>query len=456
MSTVLVEVSWKRLSEAIFGPALMRRPPDRVVRAIRRQEENSEILVGWMQIAAIIFFAIFYSLAPKAFASDVRFAPVPVTLGAYTLFTALRLVLAYRAVLRTWFLTISVVIDIVVLMITIWSFHLQYNQPPTLYLKAPTLLYVFIIISLRALRFDPRWVILAGTSAALGWLVLLVYALHGESMSAVLTHSYVEYAMSLKLLVGAEVDKIVSIMMVTAVLAVVLVRARRLLVRSVADAAATVELSRFFAPDVAETIIDADEAIRPGVGVLRRAAAMFIDLRGFTTLSTTMEPTGIVGMLGEYQALVVPIIRSHRGSVSTYLGDGIMVTFGATRDSNTCAADALAATEELVEALRLWAEGRRVENLPGPEAGIGVAWGTVIYGAIGTEDRLEYAVIGDPVNRAAKLQALTKTLGARALVAGVAWAMAIEQGFQSIRPHQQHQACAVAGLAEPIEVIAVQ
>jgi hypothetical protein len=56
-------------------------------------------------------------------------------------------------------------------------------------------------------------------------------------MSAVLTHSYVEYAMSLKLLVGAEVDKIVSIMMVTAVLAVVLVRARRLLVRSVAKAA---------------------------------------------------------------------------------------------------------------------------------------------------------------------------------------------------------------------------
>ena len=454
MSTVLVEASWKRLSEGIFGPALMRRPPDRVVRAIRRQEENSEILVGWMQIAAIIFFAILYSLAPKAFASDVRFAPVPVTLGAYALFTALRLLLAYRGALRTWFLTISVVIDIVVLMVTIWSFHLQYDQPPTFYLKAPTLLYVFIIISLRALRFDPRWVILTGTSAALGWLVLVVYALHGESMSAVLTHSYVEYATSLKLLVGAEVDKIVSIVMVTAVLAVVVVRARRLFVRSVADEAAAIELSRFFAPDVAETIIDADEAIRPGVGLLRTAAAMFIDLRGFTTLST-MEPTSLVGMLGEYQALVVPIIRSHRGSVITYLGDGIMVTFGATRESNTCAADALAATEELVEALRLWAEGRRVKNLPSPEAGIGVAWGTVIYGAIGTEDRLEYAVIGDPVNRAAKLQALTKTLGARALVAGVAWAMAIEQGFQSLRPHQRHQACALAGLAEPIEVIAI-
>jgi adenylate cyclase len=456
MSAVLVKVFWKRLSEDVFGPALMRRPPDQVVRAIRRQEENSEILVGWMQIAAIIFFAIFYSLAPKAFAPDVPFAPVPVTLGAYTLFTALRLVLAYRGALSTWFLTISVVIDIVVLMITIWSFHLQYNQPATIYLKAPTLLYVFIIISLRALRFDPRWVILAGASAAIGWLVLLLYALHGESMSAVLTHSYVEYATSLKLLVGAEVDKIVSIVMVTAVLAVAVVRARRLLVRSVADEAAALELSRFFAPDIAEAIIDADEPIRPGVGVPRKAAAMFIDLRGFTALSSTMEPTSLVAMLGEYQAVVVPIIRSHHGSIITYLGDGIMVAFGATRASGTCAADALAATEELVEALGVWAHKRRVENLPSPEAGIGVAWGTVIYGAIGTEGRLEYAVIGDPVSRAAKLQALTKTMDARALVGGLAWAMAIEQGFRPLRPHQRHQGRTLAGLADPIEVVAVQ
>jgi len=455
MRSVPVVPVWKRLSEAVLGPALLRRPPDRVVRAIRRQEENSEILIGWVQIAAIIFFAIFYSIAPKAFAPDVRFAPVPITLAVYALFTALRLALAYRGALRAWFLAISVVIDIAVLMITIWSFHLQYDQPPTLYLKAPTLLYVFIIVALRALRFDPRWVILAGSSAAVGWLVLLLYALYGEPMPAILTHSYVEYATSLKLLVGAEVDKIVSIVVVTAVLALVLVRARRLLVRSAADEAATMELSRFFAPDVAETIIDSDEAIRPGVGVSRTAAVMFIDLRNFTALSSTMEPTSLVAMLGEYQALVVPIIRSHRGSIITYLGDGIMATFGATRANDTCAADALAATEELITALGAWAERRRVKSLEGPEAGIGVAWGTVIYGAIGTEGRLEYAVIGGPVSRAAKLQAMTKTMYVRALVAEVAWAMAIEQGFRPIRSHRRRQGHVSPG-ADPIEVVAIQ
>ena len=113
---------------------------------------------------------------------------------------------------------------------------------------------------------------------------------------------------------------------------------------------------------------------------------------------------------------------------SLILATGIMVTFGATRASDTCAADALAATEELVEALGRGAQRRLAENLPGPEAGIGAASGTVIYGAIGTEGRLEYAVIGN-LFRAAKLQALTKTMGARALVTGFSWTMAIEEGF---------------------------
>jgi len=65
-------------------------------------------------------------------------------------------------------------------------------------------------------------------------------------------------------------------------------------------------------------------------------------------------------------------------------------------------------------------------------------------------------VIGDPFKKAAKLQGLTKTMGARALVAGLAWAMAIEQGFRPLRPHQRHQGCTLPGLADPIEVVAVQ
>ena len=61
-------------------------------------------------------------------------------------------------------------------MVLIWSFHRTYQQPPSFYLKAPTLLYVFIFIALRALRFDARYVLLAGGTAIIGWAILMIYA----------------------------------------------------------------------------------------------------------------------------------------------------------------------------------------------------------------------------------------------------------------------------------------
>jgi adenylate cyclase len=78
------------------------------------------------------------------------------------------------------------------LMTTIWSFHIQYMQPPTFYLKAPTLLYVFIFIALRALRFEARYVILAGVTAAIGWLILVGFAAV-QSGDAAITRDYIHY-----------------------------------------------------------------------------------------------------------------------------------------------------------------------------------------------------------------------------------------------------------------------
>jgi adenylate cyclase len=338
-------------------------------------------------------------------------------------------------------------------MVTIWSFHLQYSQPPGLYLKAPTLLYVFIIIALRALRFEPRWVVLAGATACLGWLALVLYAIRSQGMASLVTHSYVEYMTSLKILVGAEVDKMISLGAVTAVLTLALLRARRLLVRSTAEATAAAELSRFFAPEIAQTIVSADEAIRPGDGMLRDAAAMFVDLRGFTTLAGMLEPKALIGLLGEYQGRVVRTVRAHRGSITTFLGDGVMITFGATRPSPTAAADALAAAAELLDVLGRWQEERRGSGLPAPGIGVGVCFGTVTYGAIGGEGRLEYAVIGDPVNRAAKIQNATKAEQVRGLTTRDTYELACRQGFQPRAACEQRARRTVAGVAEPLDLV---
>ena len=134
---------------------------------------------------------------------------------------------------------------------------------------------------------------------------------------------------------------------------------------------------------------------------------------------------------------------------------GIMITFGATRTNATYAADALRAAEQLLDALDAWAVERRTKNLPAPGVGIGVAVGTVTCGTIGEEGRLEYAVIGDPVNRAAKLQNHTKVEAVRALCTCYMLERAIEQGYDDRRAREIRKARTVAGVAAPEDLAVI-
>jgi adenylate cyclase len=436
-------------------PARRPRLPARVVRAIEAQRRRSEVLTSWVQAALVAVLATLYIVAPKTAPVDAMLQPVPWALGIYAAITAFRLRLAYAGRLTTPLRYASVVVDMAVLMVTIWSFHIQYGQPAAFYLKAPTFTYVFIFIALRALAFSPGYVLAAGAAAAVGWLALLGYALAEPGGMGLVTRDYIAYMTSAKILIGGEIDKIVSILLTTGLLALAAARARELLERAVAEQAATVQLARFFSPEIAERLIEADELARPGEGESREAAAMFVDLRGFTRLAATLEPKALIRLLGEYQGIAVPIIQRHRGSITTYLGDGIMVTFGATQPNGSYAADALRCAEALLEALADWGGSRTAAGAPAPGVGIGVEVGAVTCGAIGEEGRLEYAVIGDPVNRAAKLQNHTKAEGVSALTTVAARDRAAAQGYvprsrQEVRPRRE-----VVGVAAPVDVVVI-
>jgi adenylate cyclase len=256
-------------------------------------------------------------------------------------------------------------------------------------------------------------------------------------------------------LIGGEIDKVVSILLVTGVLTAATARARTLLNRSVTEGAAAAQLSRFFAPEVAATIVAADEALRPGQGRQTEAAAMFLDMRGFTRLAARLAPSELIGLLGEYQNLAVPAIQENGGSIDGYLGDGIMATFGATRESARYAANAMRAAERLLEDLGAWAEARARTGLPAPDVGIGIAVGNVICGAVGDDSRLEYTVIGDAVNTAAKLQTHTKVENVRALATAAALDLAVSQGYVPPGAPRILVGRAVAGIERPLDIAAL-
>jgi adenylate cyclase len=344
-------------------------------------------------------------------------------------------------------------VDVAVLMVTIWSFHIQYGQPAAFYLKAPTLLYVFIFIVLRALTITPGYVLFAGLTAAAGWLILLGYALAEPGGAALVTRDYVEYMSSSRILIGGEIDRVISILIVTLVLSVSVARARMLLFRAVTDQAAAMQLSRFFSPEIAGRLLRADELLQPGDGEQREAAAIFIDLRGFTRLAAELPPAELIDLLREYQRIAVPVIHRNNGSVSTYLGDGIMVTFGATRATGTHCADAMRCAQQLLEALTAWCMDREASRLPAPGVGVGLDAGTVTCGVIGDEGRLEYAIIGDPVNRAAKLQNHTKVEGAPGLASLACYELALAQGYVPAQPRRLLAERAVDGIPAPVSLV---
>ena len=167
-----------RLHRHLRGTEQRRRLPARVQASILAQQENSEIVIGWVQLGIVLTFGALYALAPKTFGESTAFTPVPFALAAYVGFTAIRIFLAHRRRLPWWVLLLSVLIDIGLLMGLIWSFHIQYEQPASFYLKVPTLLYIFIFIALRALRFEAGLVVFSGVVAALGWLAMVWYATH--------------------------------------------------------------------------------------------------------------------------------------------------------------------------------------------------------------------------------------------------------------------------------------
>lgn len=428
---------------AARGDAML---PARVRAALGEQQASSEILIGWIQLAVVAAFGTLYAISPKAFPPEVEFRPIPWALGGYLLFTMARLALAHARRLPRWFLALSVLADMALLLGVIWSFHLQYMQPAAFYLKAPTLLYVFIFIALRTLRFDPAYVLLAGAAAAGGWLLMAGYAVLWDPMAPQVTRDYVLYLTSNSVLIGAEFDKVASILTVTAVLALAIMRARRLLVRAARESLAARELSRFFAPDVADRITDLDAGIEVGRGELREAAILNVDMRGFSRLATEIPPDDLIALLAEYQGLVVPIVQAHGGSIDKFLGDGVMATFGATRVSRTAAADALRAADALAAAAEAWGRRRRAAGLPAPTVGLAVASGPVVFGAVGDDSRLEYTVIGAAVNLAAKLEKHTKVESVRALSDDRTFDAATAQGYRPVRPTERRRGRRVAGL----------
>ena len=159
---------------------------------------------------------------------------------------------------------------------------------------------------------------------------------------------------------------------------------------------------RFFAPSVAAAIASAPERAALG-GARLPVAVLFGDIRGFTRLAESAGPEEIAALLGEYYAAMIDAVFDHQGTLDKFTGDGIMAVWGAPLPLDDAADLALSAARAMRSELAAQNDRRRGAGKPPIEAGFGLSYGTVFAGNIGSERRLEYTVVGDPVNLAARL-----------------------------------------------------
>ena len=161
--------------------------------------------------------------------------------------------------------------------------------------------------------------------------------------------------------------------------------------------------SRYFSPDVRDEIESSTSNANEKSSRDLTVAVMFTDIVGFTKLSEKMQPKEVLELLSEYQTLMVDAIFQHKGTVDKFIGDAVMANFGTPKSHGNDAQNAFDCALLMNKKLSDWNIEREKKGLVKIEHRIGIHYGPCVAGNMGSEQRVEFAVIGDVVNVASRI-----------------------------------------------------
>ena len=284
--------------------------------------------------------------------------------------------------------------------------------------------YYFLPLAGMAITGAPRLVLWSGLCAALSlgaataWIVSQpdVFTSLPDAVRAAMTvpERRLAFGDPNRVELSAAIRLMFTLLLVAGILAVAAARARGLARGQAAAERARTNLARYFSANMVETLAQAD---RPFDAVRRQdAAVLFVDIVGFTRLAETLSADATIALLRDFHGRVQQAVFAHDGTLDKYLGDGAMASFGTPVSRPGAAHDALAAALTLRAAMAGWNAERAANAEPPVRIGIGVHWGPIVLGDIGGGGRFEFATVGDTVNVAARLERLTRELGAEIIV----------------------------------------
>lgn len=391
--------------------------------------------------------------------------PAPLfTVSLIAIFTALGWC-AWRIQLsswdRPWFQYAFVTADcIVVAIATLYPNPLSPAElPPQFSLRFGLFIFFFILLAGLAYVYRPKLVLWGGISTAICWSVGVVWLIalpktiwrqpnDPDAITQLIGNPYF-------IDVGVRVQEVVVMLVVSGLLALAVSRSRSVAVRQANLANERSNLARYFPKKTAEMLAERSNPF--STPSEHKCAVLFADLVGFTTWSEKHNPGQTIKLLRDVHGILADVIFSHEGTLDKFMGDGLMATFGTPEPTPKDASNALAAMLDMARAFEAWKSAPDNILADGLKLAIGVHYGPVVIGNIGSEQRLEFAVLGDTVNIASRLEAATREIGCRCLVSNDLVAAAkseveanAEELVAELKPHAPVQ---LRGRAGKVEVL---
>jgi adenylate cyclase len=302
---------------------------------------------------------------------------------------------------------------------------LDVGWPVQTRLRSSEFLYLTVLLVGAALSYSPWQVLWTGISIITTWTIgvgLVMYrpdTLRYESSPGAFDDMSVDAALKVYLdpyfVAGVTLlNQVILTAIATGILAVAVRRARTMLLRHTRAEIARSALARYVSSDLADAILTAER--RFDTPATRQVAVLFADIVGFTALSERTPPDRIVALLKSFHDRCCRVVFRHGGSIDKFIGDGFLATFGAISEMPDAAARAVRCAVELQREMDRWAAKRAARGAPAVPLSIGLHYGSAVVGNTGTDERLEFTVIGDMVNIASRLEGLTRDTRCRIVV----------------------------------------
>jgi class 3 adenylate cyclase len=166
------------------------------------------------------------------------------------------------------------------------------------------------------------------------------------------------------------------------------------------------KLARYFSPNMVEELLSSEGQLNEPRS--QTVTVLFADIWGFTQVTAALPGTQLIALLREFLSLVEEAVFENDGTLDKFLGDGLMATFGTPWNGPHDASNALQCACQMAESVAAWNRRRDAAGRAKLQIGIGLHRGEVVLGDIGSERRMEFAVVGDTVNIASRLQEMTR------------------------------------------------